>query len=74
MSISADSSTSATQVMVKYNEGSAGIAVSWSKSCQKIVKKSKNLKSLKICKGHWFKRTFIEVLILYWFIIINFFC
>ena len=63
-----DSSTSAARVMVKYEEVDGGgvvVLASWSKSCQKVEKLSKSPKSLKglknkICKGHWFGKTFTK--------------
>ena len=66
MSASTDSSTSATRVMVKYDEVDGDRSVAVSKSAKKlsksrrIIKKSKILKSLKSRKGHWFGKLFTK--------------
>ena len=72
MSVSTDLSTSATRVIVKYNEvdrGKSGtVGKSVKKSCQKVEElskvkkpqKSKNLKGPKSRKGHWLRRMFTK--------------
>ena len=55
-----DSSTSMTQIAVKYNEiNNIG------KSVKKLSKSRKNLKGLKSCNGHLFGEMFTNALILY---------
>ena len=62
-SLSTDSSTSATQIAVEYDEVDGG----GGKSVKKVVKKWKNRQKVqkaskvwKICKGHRFGGTFTE--------------
>ena len=66
-SSSTDSSTSATQIAVKYDgvDGGGDKLVEKLSKSRRIVKSRKNLKSLKSRKGHRFGEMFTEVPILH---------